>query len=80
MKKIDDSISPVGNSVKKITTAVLHQMKENGEKISMITAYDYSLMAEEQTHSHTVVYHAQALEGTRYLRPMRTEYLASKEA
>ena len=43
MKKIDDSISPVGNSVKKITTAVLHQMKENGEKISMITAYDYSL-------------------------------------
>lgn len=29
--------------VKKITTHVLHAMKEQGEKISMLTAYDYSL-------------------------------------
>jgi 3-methyl-2-oxobutanoate hydroxymethyltransferase len=31
-----------GASPKKITTHTLHKMKENGEKISMITAYDYS--------------------------------------
>jgi len=36
-------ISPIGSSVKKITTNVLQQMKQNGEKISMLTAYDYSL-------------------------------------
>lgn len=28
--------------IKKITTHVLHNMKERGEKISMLTAYDYS--------------------------------------
>src|SRR6202789_4125451 len=27
----------------KITTRVLQEMKENGEKISMLTAYDYTL-------------------------------------
>src|SRR5881394_718627 len=29
--------------VKKVTTHVLHEMKLRGEKISMLTAYDYSL-------------------------------------
>jgi 3-methyl-2-oxobutanoate hydroxymethyltransferase len=43
MKELDPQLSPVGQNVKKITTKVLHQMKEQGEKISMITAYDYSL-------------------------------------
>ncbi|MEQ9186437.1 MAG: 3-methyl-2-oxobutanoate hydroxymethyltransferase [Cryomorphaceae bacterium] len=43
MSHIDDQLSPVGGSVKKITTNVLLQMKQNGEKISMLTAYDYSL-------------------------------------
>jgi len=43
MKKIDDKLSPVGNSVKKITSSVLQQMKQNGEKITMLTAYDFSL-------------------------------------
>lgn len=31
-----------GPEVKKITTNTLQKMKVNGEKISMITAYDYS--------------------------------------
>lgn len=43
MRPLDDKLSPVGSSVKKITTNVLQQMKQNGEKISMLTAYDYSL-------------------------------------
>ena len=43
MSHIDEQLSPVGGSVKKITTNVLLQMKQNGEKISMLTAYDYSL-------------------------------------
>ncbi|NQV53127.1 MAG: 3-methyl-2-oxobutanoate hydroxymethyltransferase [Flavobacteriales bacterium] len=43
MSEIDEQLSPVGGSVKKITTNVLLQMKQNGEKISMLTAYDYSL-------------------------------------
>lgn len=29
--------------VKKVTTHVLHEMKQRGEKISMLTAYDYSM-------------------------------------
>jgi len=33
----------VHNDIKKITTHVLQNMKFNGEKISMLTAYDYSL-------------------------------------
>lgn len=40
---MDSQLSPVGSTVKKITTKVLEQMKAHGEKISMITAYDYSL-------------------------------------
>ena len=28
---------------KKITTNTLQEMKQNGEKISMLTAYDYTL-------------------------------------
>ena len=31
------------SDVKKITTNTLQKMKENGEKISMLTAYDYTL-------------------------------------
>ena len=33
---------PVNKEVKKITTNTLQKMKESGEKISMITAYDFS--------------------------------------
>ena len=40
-----ENLSPVGSKAKKITTNVLKQMKANGEKISMLTAYDYSLAA-----------------------------------
>ena len=29
--------------IKKVTTHVLHEMKERGEKISMLTAYDYTM-------------------------------------
>ncbi|RYG01070.1 MAG: 3-methyl-2-oxobutanoate hydroxymethyltransferase, partial [Chitinophagaceae bacterium] len=32
----------VHKEVKKITTNILLKMKSNGEKISMLTAYDYS--------------------------------------
>ena len=32
----------VHSEIKKITTHTLQRMKEHGEKISMITAYDYS--------------------------------------
>jgi len=32
----------VQKEVKKITTNTLQRMKSNGEKISMITAYDFS--------------------------------------
>src|SRR5437762_11796641 len=32
----------VNKEVKKVTTNTLQKMKSNGEKISMITAYDYS--------------------------------------
>lgn len=31
-----------GNSYKRITTKTLHEMKKNGEKISMLTAYDFT--------------------------------------
>jgi len=33
----------VHNEVKRVTTHTLQSMKENGEKISMLTAYDYSM-------------------------------------
>ena len=29
--------------IKRVTTHVLSEMKRNGEKISMLTAYDYSM-------------------------------------
>jgi len=34
---------PVGKQAKRVTTHVLQSMKQTGEKISMITAYDFSL-------------------------------------
>lgn len=37
------TIMSVSKQVKRITTHVLQSMKEKGEKISMLTAYDYSL-------------------------------------
>ncbi|MBK8054114.1 MAG: 3-methyl-2-oxobutanoate hydroxymethyltransferase [Saprospiraceae bacterium] len=36
-------MSAAKKEVKRITTHVLHAMKEQGEKISMLTAYDYSI-------------------------------------
>ena len=33
----------VHKNVKRVTTHVLHEMKENGEKISMLTGYDFSM-------------------------------------
>jgi 3-methyl-2-oxobutanoate hydroxymethyltransferase len=33
----------VHNIVKKVTTHILQEMKQNGEKISMLTAYDFSM-------------------------------------
>ncbi len=33
----------VHKNVKRVTTHVLHEMKQNGEKISMLTGYDYSM-------------------------------------
>ena len=32
----------VGSEIKKVTTLTLQKMKLSGEKISMLTAYDYS--------------------------------------
>lgn len=40
---MDKKLSPVRSQVKKVTTHVLKAMKHNGEKISMLTAYDYSM-------------------------------------
>lgn len=40
---MDNKLSPVRSTVKKVTTHVLGAMKQAGEKISMITAYDYSM-------------------------------------
>ena len=34
---------PIHNSVKRVTTHVLHEMKLKGEKIAMLTGYDYSV-------------------------------------
>ena len=36
-------MSATKNTFKKITTNVLQEMKRNGEKISMLTAYDYTM-------------------------------------
>ena len=40
---MDKNIAPVSSGVKKITTHVLQEMKQKGEKITMLTAYDYSM-------------------------------------
>ncbi|MEC8460386.1 MAG: 3-methyl-2-oxobutanoate hydroxymethyltransferase [Bacteroidota bacterium] len=34
---------PIHKDIKRVTTHVLSEMKRNGEKISMLTAYDYSM-------------------------------------
>ena len=34
---------PIHKSVKRVTTHVLNEMKLKGEKIAMLTAYDYSI-------------------------------------
>lgn len=39
----NQAMSTAKNDIKRITTHVLHAMKEKGEKISMLTAYDYSM-------------------------------------
>ena len=36
-------MSVAKKEIKRITTHVLHAMKEQGEKISMLTAYDFSM-------------------------------------
>ena len=33
----------IHKEVKKVTTHVLQEMKNNGEKISMLTAYDFTM-------------------------------------
>lgn len=40
---INDIVMTVPKTIKKVTTHVLNEMKLRGEKISMLTAYDYSL-------------------------------------
>lgn len=40
---MSDSHTPVSSKAKKVTTHVLMEMKAKGEKISMLTAYDYSM-------------------------------------
>ncbi len=40
---MDKNLAPVSSGVKKITTHVLQEMKMKGEKISMLTAYDYTM-------------------------------------
>ena len=36
-------MSVVKKDYKRVTTSTLTQMKQNGDKISMLTAYDYTL-------------------------------------
>lgn len=43
MPRNNEAMSTAKKSYKRITTHVLHSMKLKGEKISMITAYDYTL-------------------------------------
>jgi 3-methyl-2-oxobutanoate hydroxymethyltransferase len=40
---IKQKVMPVYKSAKRVTTHVLNEMKLNGEKIAMLTAYDYSI-------------------------------------
>lgn len=42
-RKMQDNLRPVSSSAKKITTHVLQEMKMKGEKISMLTGYDFSM-------------------------------------
>lgn len=37
------NLTPVSSGAKKITTHILQEMKSQGEKISMLTAYDYTM-------------------------------------
>ena len=41
--KTSGKVANMGPNYKRITTNVLQEMKNNGEKISMLTAYDYTL-------------------------------------
>jgi 3-methyl-2-oxobutanoate hydroxymethyltransferase len=41
--KIVKSMSSVPKEIKRVTTHILQSMKEQGEKIAMLTAYDYSI-------------------------------------
>ena len=41
--KTSGKVANMGPKYKRITTNVLQEMKNNGEKISMLTAYDYTL-------------------------------------
>ena len=40
---MDKKLAPVSSGVKKITTHVLQEMKMKGEKITMLTAYDFTM-------------------------------------
>ncbi|MDR6564711.1 MULTISPECIES: 3-methyl-2-oxobutanoate hydroxymethyltransferase [Arcicella] len=42
-EKKAQKIMPVNNEIKRITTHILQEMKNRGEKISCLTAYDYSM-------------------------------------
>jgi 3-methyl-2-oxobutanoate hydroxymethyltransferase len=44
LQKLKDTMS-VNREVKRITTHILQEMKNRGEKIAMLTAYDYSMAA-----------------------------------
>ena len=41
--KTSGKVTKMGPNYKRVTTNVLQEMKNNGEKISMLTAYDYTL-------------------------------------
>jgi len=41
--KTSEKVTKMGPNYKRVTTNVLQEMKNNGEKISMLTAYDYTL-------------------------------------
>ncbi len=40
------------NDYKKVTTHALLEMKQRGEKISMLTAYDYSFRTDYRRRQH----------------------------
>ena len=41
--KLKDNLMSVHKEVKRVTTHVLFEMKQNNEKISMLTGYDFSM-------------------------------------